>query len=354
LNPTIRIGLAGLGVHGERYAAHLLRGDVPGAVLAAISRSDRVRGRAFAAEHGVAFVADALELACRPGIDAVVAVLPPDLHPPLALACLEAGRPVLVEKPVAPNGDSAARVARRAADTGTPLMVAHTLRFDPLVERLRREIPSLGALRLVAVSQRFEPSSRPWLDAPGPGGLGLNTGVHGFDLIRHLTGAEIVSITAETRSVVTGATDDEIAAVMRLEPGGLLATLDGARTTRGRSGRIEIAGERGQLAGDHVHRWLHAIEGRSITELGPVAPSPTVVAVLSAFLDALRRNAPPPVSAEDGRAAVEAVDAALRSARTGRRVWLGAETTGLHAGDEFPYAPGRAVAPPEPDDNERG
>ncbi len=296
----LRIGLAGLGVHGLRYATHLLQGEVPAAVLAACSRSDEARGREFAARNCLRFVHDPVELATLAGLDAVVVVLRPDLHPAVAGACLEAGRPVLVEKPLAPDVRSAAALARRALETGTPLMVAQTLRFDPLVRKLRELAASIGPLRIVAINQRFEPSDRPWIDEPRAGGCVLNTGVHGFDLLRFLTGAEAVSVQAETGRSRTRATEDEYAAIVRMEPGGILATLDNARTTEGRSGRVEIAGEKAQVRGDHVHRTLHRIEGRVETDLGRVPAVPTVVETLRRFARSVVAGFPPPVPAADG------------------------------------------------------
>lgn len=323
MTAEMKLGLAGLGVHGMRYALHLLRGDVPGARLAAVSRSDEAAGRAFALRHGLRFVADPLELTRAPDLDAVVVVLPPDVHPTMALACAGAARPVLVEKPLAPDGAAARRIVAEVERTGSFLMVAHTLRFDPLVRRLREEVATLGPIRVVALNQRFEPSERAWIDEPGRGGCVLNTGVHGFDLLRHLTGCEPVSIQAEVERAVTRRTDDTFAAAIRLEPGAVLATMDNARTTHGRSGRIEIVGEHGQVSGDHVHRWLRRIEGRIERDLGPVEPAATVAETLRAFVGAIRSGAPPPVTARDGAIAVEMADAAIVSAREGRRVTLG-------------------------------
>jgi len=318
----LRIGLAGVGLHGWRYADTLLKGTIRGATLTAISRRDKARGRELAEQYGVKHVGDPRELATHPGVDAVIAVLPPDLHPLVALACLDAGRPVLVEKPLAPDRRTAAAVARGVKETGTPLMVAHTLRYDAVVEKVRREIPALGALRVIALSQRFEPTTRDWIDTPGRGGALLNTGVHGFDLMRYLTGAEAVSVMAETETTVTRRTEDEFACIVRLEPGGILATLDNARTTEGRSGRIEVAGERGQLRADHVLRTFATIQGRTETLSEPVPQRHTVDVALDAFVACVREETPPPITVEDGLAAVELVEACALSSKLGRRVLL--------------------------------
>jgi myo-inositol 2-dehydrogenase/D-chiro-inositol 1-dehydrogenase len=318
----LRIGLAGVGLHGWRYADPLLKGMIRGATLAAISRRDEKRGRELAQQHGVKYVGDPRELATCPGVDAVIAVLPPDLHPPVALACLDAGRAVLVEKPLAPDRRTAAAVARKVEETGTPLMVAHTLRYDAVVKKVRREIPTLGALRVIALNQRFEPTTRDWIDTPGRGGAMLNTGVHGFDLMRYLTGAEAVSVMAESGTAVTRQTEDEFACIVRLEPGGILATLDNARTTEGRTGRIEVAGERGQIRADHALRTFATIEGRTETLSGPVPQRHTVDEALGAFVACVRDATPPPITVDDGLAAVELVEACSVSSKLGRRVLL--------------------------------
>jgi len=319
---TLRVGLAGLGIHGQRYARHLLAGDVPGARLTAVCRADATRGEAFAGEHGLAFAPLVEELAALDGVDAVVLVLPPHLHAAAALACIAAGKPLLVEKPLAHDLAAARSVADAVTASGGWLMVGHTLRFDTVVQRLREEMPSLGAPRLLAINQRFEPTDRRWIDEPGPGGILLNTAVHGFDLLRYLTGCEPESISAECGRSVTERTDDEFAATIVMQPGKLMATIDNVRSTASRSGRIEVVGERGQLAADHVHRTLVRIDGRELTDLGPLPASATIPATLTAFVEALRVGAAPPIDVRDGLWAVRLAEGAAVAAAEGRRVAL--------------------------------
>lgn len=316
------IGLAGLGIHGMRYARHLLAGDVPGARLVACSRADEALGRRFADEHDLRFVAEPRELARLPGVDAVVAVLPGDLHAPLAEACVLEDRPILVEKPFASDVEAARALTELVERRAARLMVAQTLRFDAVIEALAAERERIGTLRLLSINQRFEPATRQWLDRPGPGGIGLNTAVHGLDLLRHLSGAEPTFVRAEMRAVHTRRTPDTVAALISLEPGDLLATLDNTRATRSRSGRVELIGDRGQVWGDHVHRTLVRVRSTGSERQAPVPPRPTLPVTLRAFVDALREENPMPVGARDGFAAVAMVAAAERSAREGRRVAL--------------------------------
>ncbi len=322
MTAPLRAGLAGLGIHGMRYARHLLAGDVPGLRLTAVSRRDAAAGRAFASEHGLAFEADAAALAARPDVDVVIAVLEPAAHAAVALAALDARKPVLVEKPMAHDLASAETVAARARTTGVPLMVAQTLRFDPLVLAIRREAASLGPIRMISVDKCLEPTDRPWTDAPGLTGGFVHTGVHGFDLLRFLSGGEAVSIVSEAQRIHTLHAEDQFASLVRIEPGGILGVLQDSRGTDGRSGAVAVACERGQVRGDHIHRTLHRIEGRTAVDLGPVPEVPTVVEVLRAFAAAVAAGGPCPVTADDGLASIRMADAATRSARSGYRVPL--------------------------------
>lgn len=318
----LNLGLAGVGIHGSRYARHLLAGEVDNARLTAICRHDADAGRRFAEGHALRFAASVAELAALDGVDAVLLVLPPDLHGGAALEVLRAGKPVYVEKPLASDVTQARALVDRVERHSGRLMVGHTLRFDPLVGRLREELRELGPLQLLAINQRFEPTDRRWIDRPGAGGILLNTAVHGFDLLRFLTGCEARSIDAHGGRHVTRETDDLVVCSMRFEPGGLLATLDNARCTDSRSGRIEIVGRHGQLWADHIHRTYARVRGRQAEERAPIAALPTIPIALRAFVDCCLRDREFPVSVVDGLRAVELVEAAERSIAAAGRVEL--------------------------------
>ncbi len=319
---ALRVGLAGCGVHGERYARHLLAGDVPGARLTALSRQDTARGRSFADEHSLRFVADARELSVHADVDVVVLVLPPSLHGPLASACVENDRPVLVEKPMAADAATAAALRDQVRASGALLMVAHTLRFDPLVVAMKETVAGLGGITAVSINQRFEPSDRSWLDRPGDGGLILNTGVHGFDLLRYFTEREPRSISAVAGRVRTTRTEDQFAAIVDFGDGRTLGVVDNTRSTESRSGRIELVGEAGQTWGDHIHRTFRTVRGRDASPVETIPPRPTIPLTLAAFVNCVERQTASPVDVDDGLAAVRMVEAARRSASERRTIQL--------------------------------
>lgn len=314
---ALGLGLCGLGRHGNRYAAHLLAGEVAGARLSAVCRRDEAAGRDFASRHGIAYHRDVTGLIADPSVDVVAVVLPPDLHPDVATACLDAGKPVLVDKPLAASSAGARRVVEAAARTGIPVMVGHNLRYNTVMLEMRRRASDLGPLRLAALCQRFEPTDRAWIDTPGRGGVILNTGVHGIDLLRWLTGAELIEVFARAEKTETHATEDSFVATCRLHPAPPLATLDNCRASGARTGRVELVGEHGTLAGDFVLGRLLSITGTRAEPVDLPPPRHTVRYVLQDFVDAVRQGRASPIPAAEGLAAVAAAEALMRAATTG-------------------------------------
>jgi len=314
-----KIGLIGLGKHGVRYAKHI-REDFPGLRLHAVSRRDQQRLAEWH-DSGARTFSDYRDLIAQGDCDALVAVVPPHLHLDIVRRAAAAGLPLLLEKPAAPDLDSARAMAEAVARSSVPVMVAQTLRYNAVVRTLRAQREAIGPITSASLSQRFEPSSLDWLDDPAQAGAGiaLHTGVHSFDLLRHLTGREIVAVSALAASLRTQRTEDSCAVALELA-GGALATVSLSRVTKGRSGHIELSGEQGTLAGDHVLNLGYLIRGREAQplEVGPAVP--TVREIVGDFVAALRGSTAMPVPLSEGLAAVAVASACLQSAATGLRV----------------------------------
>ncbi len=316
--PRIAVGLIGAGKHGARYAAHL-RNDVPALSLAALSRRDASAGETQARTFGCCFHADWRALVDDPAVDAVAAVVPPALHPEIAAAVARAGKPLLIEKPLATTGASALEALRALRGAGVPVLMAHTLRWNTVVRALRRRMPGLGTLRALFINQRFEPSRLAWLDDPAiaGGGIVLHTGVHSFDLVRYLTGREVVRVWCRTARVGTRRTEDNFMAILELDGVSTLVAVNGSRATAGRSGLIDMAGEAGQLVGDHALGFAYAVRGLDRTSLAIPPPVQTVQAALDAFAKLITAGETPPVALEDGVRAVQIAEACLQAAAAG-------------------------------------
>jgi predicted dehydrogenase len=315
-----RIGLIGLGKHGSRYAAHVEE-DFPDLQVTAVCRGTPGLLARDAARAGARGFADFRDLLRSGSCDAVIAVVPPHLHLAIVEGCCAAGLPLLLEKPAAIDLESARAMQRLVSDHPIPLMVAQTLRYNAVVRTLREHLDAVGRITSISMSQRFEPSRLDWLDDPARSGAGivLHTGVHCFDLMRHLTGLRPHTVTAQVARVRTQRTEDNCAATVELD-GGVLATVSLARTTQGRTGHVELAGDLATLAGDHVLNSAILVRGREVTPLSVGEALPTVREIIRDFVSHVDAGQVVPIPLREGLEAVAVSFACLESARTGRTV----------------------------------
>lgn len=127
-----------------------------------------------------------------PGVDAVDVCLPSDLHASVALAALEAGRHVLVQKPVALSMQDAEAMGRAADKAQRILVVATTLRFWPEYQALERlaASSSLGSITGL-VAERLSPpiTWNAWIaDRARSGGTAVDLMIHDLDLVGRYLG----------------------------------------------------------------------------------------------------------------------------------------------------------------------
>ncbi len=326
------VGILGLGVHGARYARHLLAGDVPEARLAAVQRRDRMRGEAFARENGVRFHAAPEALLDDPDVGLVVVATPPDTHVALAEAAGRRGIACLVEKPLARSRREAEPLRGRAARGPALLACAFPLRWNTALRALRERLPEIGDLLSLTLSLRQErhpPGS--WRHDPSVAGGGalLDYGSHLVDLARWLTGLEVLEARASLRRAPGDPLEDAFSATLALGPRGgsarsprVVASCDGVSGTTPRTGRVEVVGAGGTLVADFRGGTLSrpgpsASSGRGDADPLPVPAGPAPLAgILAAAVAAARgEGAPDLPTAEDGLATLAAVDSCYDSAR---------------------------------------
>ncbi len=314
-----KVGVIGAGKHGSRYARHIIH-DVAGLDLTAISRRSE-EGRQQAAQWGCRRYADWRQLVADPGVDCVIAVVPPVLNREVAVACAEAGKPLLLEKPMAVTVADAEAVSELVSRHALVLTIGQTLRYNRVVRLFREYLENIGTLYSFNADLRLEPTSQDWLDEPALAGAGVSfhTAVHVFDALRYITGREIVRVMARTRRIHTTNLEDHLVVLVELD-NGVIGTVDCSKISPSRSGRFEFVGGMGRLQGDQVHHFCELIQGRKSLLLDPGPPVSTLVPLLTDWLGFLRGQQPNPIPGGEGLAAIRIAEACLRSAGEGRWV----------------------------------
>lgn len=245
----IRWGILGTGGIAHKFTADLLR--LPGHEVAAVgSRAPRTAD-AFAAEFGLprAYGTYA-ELAADGEVDVVYVATPHSGHYDAARTCLEAGRAVLVEKPLTPAAADAEKLVAYARDRGLFLQEGMWTRFNPLIVKLR-ELVADGAIGTVTAvyadfcwAPPYDPASRFWSPELAGGAL-LDLGVYPLAFAWMLLGAP--GTVQATATLAPTGVDANTGILLGYDSGavallhcGLTAQSPQTATVVGTGGRIEL------------------------------------------------------------------------------------------------------------------
>lgn len=191
-------GIVGPGRISQTAFAPAINGAADAFLQAVVSR-DRSRAEAFAAEHGAARALTRFDdLLADPKVDVVYIGTPNALHAEQAVAALRAGKHVLCDKPLATTIADAERMVETARKAGRKLGTCYQNRHYPANREARRIIRSgqIGELRLLQIEVASDRAPHSWRAEPELAGAGAlnNLGVHGNDLVRFLSGSEVVEI----------------------------------------------------------------------------------------------------------------------------------------------------------------
>ncbi|MFF9012468.1 Gfo/Idh/MocA family oxidoreductase [Streptomyces sp. NPDC014870] len=329
----MRIGLIGTGRIGAFHAGVLARHPEVESLVVADADAERAArvGGAVGAEPAPGVDA----LLEHHALDAVVIASATAAHAELIGRAAGAGLPAFCEKPIALDVPGTLGALRAVEAAGTELQLGFMRRFDAGYAAAREAVRSgrLGRLHTVRAATS-DPAPPPAAYLPLSGGLFRDCLVHDFDILRWVTGREVVQVYATGSdagpAMFREAGDvDTAAAVLTLDDG-TLATATATRCNgAGYDVRMELAGERDQIAVGLDDRTPLT----SVEPAGPAAPvkpwtgflerfAPAYEAELDAFVRLVRGEAPNPC---DGREALEALriaEACERSRREGRPVRL--------------------------------
>jgi len=187
-------GLVGCGDVAARYAAAMTGIGRCGIRLSCVTDASDSQGRAFAERQDLTFVPTMSDLLAQP-VELICICTPNATHFPLAERCLQAGRHVLVEHPLATRLDDAERLHNVALACGRSVFVVRQRRYHSTIQMVRRALAERLLGEVVAVDavmcwnrRTTYFTEKPWRSEPGSGGVVLNQASHFLDILLHLFG----------------------------------------------------------------------------------------------------------------------------------------------------------------------
>jgi predicted dehydrogenase len=339
----LRLAVVGVGSIGALHARKVAAGS--STRLAAICDTD-ARAEGLARSLEVPHVSN-YEVVPSVGVDGVVIATPNHLHAPIANFFLEAGIPVLVEKPIADSVAAGHELCETARRVGVPLLVGHHRRHNPLVRAAREMITSeigslLGVSTMVTMRKPDSYYEESWRRSSSAGPLLVNL-IHEVDMIRFMCG-EIDAVQAGARRLNRSWDFEDTAGVLlHLRNGALVTVFLTESSPSPWSWEASVSEGMGFYdAGQDYARYLGTEASLSLPSLtlwsyeaGLREPgwnqplSPRMVAVTAAdpylaqienFADVILGRAEPVVTGYDGLRSLAVVEAIVAAAHTGTQV----------------------------------
>ena len=330
----LKAAVIGVGAMGQHHAR--IYDQMPETQLVGVADANAETGERIARLHHTTAYADDLRLLDEARPDIVSVVVPTEFHRRVALAALETGCHVLIEKPIAATEEEAQELIERAEALGRKLMVGHIVRFDPAVQELKKRLEAGELGRVFEVRcRRLGPFPARIRDV----GVVIDLATHDLDMIRYLTGQEVVRVYAETEQEIHSDHEDLLIGTVRLADD-TIGILDINWLTPTKVRELTVTGERGMFLVDHLtqdlyfyenaeansERWsaislLRGVsEGRMIRY--PVNKYEPLRAELESFVHAVTEGEPVPVDGRDGLMALRLARALVQSGREGQTIAL--------------------------------
>lgn len=329
-----RVAVIGAGSMGRNHVRVL--GEVPGVELVGVADANLDAACRVAEAHNTRAFGSHQELLERERPDAVTIAVPTHAHHAVALDALAAGCHVLVEKPITATLDEADELVASADSARRILAVGHIERYNPAVLELKRRLDEGQLGRVFQLNaRRLGPFPQRIRDV----GVVVDLATHDLDVMRYLSGSDVIRVYAETRREVHTTREDLVGGLLRFADGSV-GMLQINWLTPSKIRELTVTGERGMFRADYLTQDLFFHENAAISAddwdqiaiLRGVSEGPIVQYAiqkreplrleLEAFVSAASGGAGAVVSAQDGREALRIALAMVESGEVGRVVSL--------------------------------
>ncbi len=311
------VGVIGVGSMGYNHVR--IYSELENANLVAIS--DMVRGTLdkVSKEFNTVGYVDYDNILQIDDIEVVNICVPTVFHHDVVMRAIEAGKNVLVEKPIASKLNEAEEMIKAAEDAGVTLATGHVERFNPAV-RVAKKLIDEGAIGEVvtANSKRLGPFPPRIRDV----GVAIDLAIHDIDIFNYLFNSRANTVFANMSSKLKNCEFEDHAEIMTKYDSGVLSILETNWLTPYKKRQLNITGIDGIISVDYGNQTVTLFKENNQVEDIKVENKEPLKEELRSFVDCVQNNTPPEVSGKDGYEALRIVDAAMTSSKDRRLVYL--------------------------------
>ncbi len=327
----VKIGILGLGRIGQVHLKNITTRIGSAEVVAAMNPSEA--GQSIAKNHHVKSVSGDPNIVLQNDeVDAVLICSPSDTHAEYIHRASEAGMAIFCEKPLDLSLTKIQEILTVTKKHQVPLMVAFNQRFDPDFARIKTLVGNdeIGSLRTIKITSR-DPEPPPINYIKSSGGLFLDMTIHDFDMARYIADSEAKEVYAIGKNMVDPAIgqagDIDSAIVIITFHNGVTAVIENCRQAAyGYDQRLEVFGSRGMAHTVNQQKDNHVL----LNETGTHFSRPmdffmdryveSYLNEMNAFIEAIAKREPPPVTGDDGLKATTIALAANQSMKENKPV----------------------------------
>ncbi len=321
----MKVAVIGVGAMGRNHAR--VYSELADVELVGVADADLSAAQSVAQRYNTRAYSDYVQLLDEQKPDAATIAVPTVDHLSVALEVIQRKIHLLIEKPIAFSVEEGRQIIAAAEQAGVKLMIGHIERFNPAVIALKSHLANGELGRVFQIdAHRQGPFPARVKDV----GVVIDLAVHDLDIMRYISGSEIVRVYAETEQRIHSTREDLLTALVRLADGAIgTLTINWLTPTKIRE--LYVTGERGMFRVDYLTQDLYFFE--NATTVGPdwdtmrvlrgvsegrmirhvVAKKEPLRAEQEAFLAAVRGDAPVAVTGQDGLVALELAQAVVAS-----------------------------------------
>ena len=324
----LKVAVIGVGSMGRNHAR--VYADLDQVQLVAVADSNAQAVEKVARKYNTKAYTNFLEVLNDPTIDAVSIAVPTSMHKEVALAALQKGKHVLLEKPIASTESEAQEIIACAKQHNVKLMIGHIERFNPAIKELKRRLHrgDLGEIYKIDV-QRIGPFPVRITDV----GVITDLSVHDLDIISYLFGQEPIRMYAETQQRLHPHHEDSVTALISYH-NNALAVLNINYLSPTKTRQLKVFGKRGMFEVNYLTQDLYFYENKafssddwkSVSEgdmtLINFPKKEPLQTEIEEFIQCITQNSESPVSGEQGLQILKLANLLSESAQSKKIIHL--------------------------------